>query len=112
MYQCLFYLQYLVIAGVSCIEAESDKILRDIVVELRSKLPLHSVLPSEKIFVPTYGDNSNCLPECTLHVDAFLYDDDDVEELVEQGQISRNFCCDCGSRKTTPFSKYLKCYDE
>jgi hypothetical protein len=45
------------------------------------------------------------MPECTLHVDAFLYDDDSIEELTEHGLLARNYCRDCGSRKTEPLGK-------
>ncbi|KAF4525802.1 hypothetical protein B566_EDAN009910 [Ephemera danica] len=79
-------------ASLSSNETKAEAVLHSIVVELRSQLPADSVLPSETLLVPTHGDNSDCLPECTLHVDAFLYDEDDVEELVDQGKISRNFC--------------------
>ncbi|XP_040189172.1 uncharacterized protein LOC120920870 isoform X2 [Rana temporaria] len=38
----------------------------------------------------------------TLHVDAFLYDDDTVDALCEEGKMSRIYCMSCGSRKTAP----------
>ena len=42
----------------------------------------------------------------TTHIDAFLYEDDDViDDLVDQGQMSRNYCLECGSHSTAPLSK-------
>lgn len=41
----------------------------------------------------------------TLHVDAFLYDDDTVDALCEEGKMSRNYCMSCGSRKTAPLGE-------
>ena len=41
----------------------------------------------------------------TVHVDAFLYDDEDIDRLCDEGRMSRNYCCDCGSHNTAPLSK-------
>ncbi|XP_075699796.1 uncharacterized protein LOC142664529 isoform X3 [Rhinoderma darwinii] len=38
----------------------------------------------------------------TLHVDAFLYNDDAIDSLCEEGKMSRNYCMSCGSTKTAP----------
>jgi len=38
-------------------------------------------------------------------VDGFLFDDDDIEELCEQGVIHRNYCADCHSQNIKPLSK-------
>ncbi|XP_061223556.1 uncharacterized protein LOC133219918 isoform X5 [Neopsephotus bourkii] len=35
-----------------------------------------------------------------IHVDAFLYDDDFVDSLCEEGKMSRSYCTECGSYKT------------
>ena len=40
-------------------------------------------------------------PENTVHVDGFLYDDDEVDRLCDEGKMSRAVCSDCGSRNTT-----------
>ena len=34
----------------------------------------------------------------TVNVDGFLFDDDDIDELCEQGVIHRNYCADCHSK--------------
>lgn len=49
--------------------------------------------------------DSDCNPNTTVHVDSFLYDEDDIDELVEQGAMSRNYCRACGSHLTAPLSK-------
>lgn len=35
-----------------------------------------------------------------VHIDAFLYDDDFVDTMCEEGRMSRNYCTECGSYKT------------
>jgi hypothetical protein len=59
--------------------------------------------------------NGDCDPSTTIHVDAFLYDDDLVDELCDQEKLPRNYCVSCGSKNTKPLSKclivppFLKC---
>lgn len=62
------------------------------------------VLPSENIIHPTRGENADCSPETTAHVDAFLYNDNDIDQLVEEGKLSRNYCRTCGSRDVAPLT--------
>ncbi|XP_011310923.1 uncharacterized protein [Fopius arisanus] len=76
--------------------------LRKIVEEIRDKIPLNAILPSENIQLPTKGPNDDCDPKITVHVDGFLYEDDDIEDLVKEGKMSRNYCKDCGSKNTSP----------
>lgn len=40
-----------------------------------------------------------------IHVDAFLYDDDVVDSLCEEGKMSRSYCTECGSYKTASLGK-------
>lgn len=40
-----------------------------------------------------------------IHVDAFLYDDDVVDSLCEEGKMSRSYCTECGSYKTAALGK-------
>eukprot|EP00112_Aurelia_sp_Birch-Aquarium-sp1_P012207 Seg2566.1 transcript_id=Seg2566.1/GoldUCD/mRNA.D3Y31 product="hypothetical protein" protein_id=Seg2566.1/GoldUCD/D3Y31 len=53
---------------------------------------------------PIEGDGKTELSEVTLHIDAFLYDDEDIDSLVDRGLLSRNFCADCKSLNTQPIS--------
>ena len=32
------------------------------------------------------------------HVDAFVYDDDDLDIACAQGKLSRSYCAKCGSK--------------
>lgn len=42
-----------------------------------------------------------------MHVDAFLYDEETIDCLCEEGKMSRNFCLSCGSHKTAPMGNYF-----
>lgn len=66
---------------------------------LRDKLPVEATLPSECIRHPTSGDDAGLSAENCVHVDSFLYDEDDEEQLVKEGLLARSYCLDCGSRK-------------
>lgn len=44
-------------------------------------------------------------PEPTIHVDAFLYDEDFIDSLCDEGRMSRNYCTVCGSRQTAPLGR-------
>ncbi|KAK2879075.1 hypothetical protein Q8A67_019866 [Cirrhinus molitorella] len=39
-------------------------------------------------------------PHPTVHIDAFLYDEEAVDSLCEEGKMSRNYCLNCGSHRT------------
>lgn len=43
----------------------------------------------------------------TVHVDAFLYDDEIIDSLCEEGKMSRNYCLTCGSHQTAPLGKHV-----
>lgn len=45
-------------------------------------------------------------PEPTVHVDAFLYDEDFIDSLCEEGKMSRNYCMVCGSHQTAPLGRH------
>nr|XP_029532053.1 uncharacterized protein LOC115139017 isoform X2 [Oncorhynchus nerka] len=73
-------------------------ILQSISEDLRACLPLEAVLSSESLAIQKTQQN----PQPTLHVDAFLYDEDTVDTLCEEGKMSRNYCLNCGTRRTAP----------
>ncbi|XP_029972971.1 uncharacterized protein LOC115406859 isoform X2 [Salarias fasciatus] len=73
-------------------------ILQNIADDLRTRLPLNAMLPSET----SAHLKMQQRPRPTVHVDAFLYDEDQVDSLCEDGTLSRTFCQSCGSTKTTP----------
>lgn len=43
----------------------------------------------------------------TVHVDAFLYDEDQVDSLCEDGTMSRSYCLACGSCKTARLGEII-----
>ncbi|KAI9498183.1 hypothetical protein BDB00DRAFT_755319 [Zychaea mexicana] len=40
----------------------------------------------------------------TVHVDGFLFTEDDVDDLCDKGKLSRNYCLDCKSRNVKPLN--------
>ncbi|XP_037287484.2 uncharacterized protein LOC119180394 [Rhipicephalus microplus] len=84
--------------------AEAHHKMRQIAEYLRPMVPVNAVFPSESILVPKQGENADCDPATTVHVDAFLYDDEAIDELVEQGRLSRSYCKACGSHDTAPLT--------
>lgn len=45
-----------------------------------------------------------CQPSTTVHVDSFLYSDEDIDRLCDEGKMSRNYCRQCGSHNTAPLT--------
>ncbi|XP_060031410.1 uncharacterized protein LOC103119904 isoform X2 [Erinaceus europaeus] len=76
----------------------NDIILKNIAEDLRSCLPLETMLSSEHLALQKIQQQ----PEPTVHVDAFLYDEDFIDSLCEEGKMSRNYCVVCGSHQTAP----------
>ncbi|XP_023370161.1 uncharacterized protein LOC111726038 [Otolemur garnettii] len=75
-----------------------DIILKSIAEDLRNHLPLEAMLSSEQLALQKMQQQ----PDPTVHVDAFLYDEDFIDSLCEEGKMSRNYCMVCGSHKTAP----------
>ncbi|XP_077293065.1 uncharacterized protein LOC143916056 [Arctopsyche grandis] len=73
---------------------EIEKKLDSIVKQLLKTMPSDAILPSENICGPTSGPNSDCDMKHTLHVDEFLYDDDDLEKHFFE---KIKYCEDCES---------------
>ncbi|CAB1416289.1 unnamed protein product [Pleuronectes platessa] len=72
--------------------------LRSIADDLRTSLPPDAMLPSE--VAAHHKMQQRARP--TVHVDAFLYEDEQVDALCEEGTMSRTFCLACGSQRTAP----------
>ena len=53
------------------------------------------------------AESENVSADSVFHLDAFLYDDELEQRLVEEGAIPRALCNKCGSRDTTPISKFI-----
>ncbi|XP_007436859.2 uncharacterized protein LOC103058005 isoform X1 [Python bivittatus] len=75
-----------------------DIVLRSIAEDIRHRLPVEAVLNSEHNALQKLHEQT--VP--TIHVDAFLYDDDCIDSLCEEGKMSRNYCVACGSHQTAP----------
>jgi len=84
--------------------ASANDVFQDIKDHLRTKLPTHATLESENIMFPTVGEDAKLNSNNTVHVDAFLYDEEEEEKLVEEGLLTRAFCRDCGSKNTEQFT--------
>ena len=95
--------------------ANAEVIMRAAAEDIRNKLPIDAVLKSETILVPEAtaataavagANDADAEAETSLafdaatsvHVDSFLYDDDAIDDLVEEGKFSRHYCTKCMSR--------------
>ncbi|XP_063040460.1 uncharacterized protein zgc:109986 [Engraulis encrasicolus] len=73
-------------------------ILQNIAEDLKTCMPLEAMFSTETLAIQRTQQNV----KPTVHVDAFLYDDDAVDSLCEEGKMSRNYCLSCGSQRTAP----------
>ncbi|XP_041352005.1 uncharacterized protein LOC121370677 isoform X2 [Gigantopelta aegis] len=85
-------------------EENADKIIKNIQDELRHCLPVDAISDTERIVFPTSGPNADCDSSTTVHVDAFLFEEDIIDQLVDEGRLSRNYCTKCGSREVKPLT--------
>ncbi|PRP88135.1 hypothetical protein PROFUN_04226 [Planoprotostelium fungivorum] len=77
----------------------ADDVMDDIVAELRKLVPAIAEAPGEKIFIPKTEGFRGYTKKNTIHIDDFLYPtDEDIDMLCEEGELSRSYCGDCGSR--------------
>ncbi|XP_076442982.1 uncharacterized protein LOC143281619 [Babylonia areolata] len=81
-----------------------DVILDNIRETLRDSLPVSAITSTETILHPTVGPNSKMNKKHTVHVDAFLYDDELLDELCDSGKLSRNYCTSCGCQDVRPLT--------
>ena len=68
------------------------QILESIAEKLREVVPSCGVLESESIV--------NLDDPKTEHIDAFLFPDDVLDDLCDEGKMSRHYCLNCGCKKT------------
>ncbi|XP_034965317.1 uncharacterized protein LOC118082268 [Zootoca vivipara] len=78
--------------------SNDDIILRSIAEDLRDCLPKEAMLSSEHLALQKLQQQT----KPTVHIDAFLYDDDCIDSLCEEGKMSRYYCLMCGSHRTAP----------
>lgn len=82
----------------------AEKRLKKIAKDIKRIIPLQGVLDTEKIRHPEEGKGLACQPSTTVHVDSFLYSDEDIDRLCDEGKMSRNYCKQCGSHDTAPLT--------
>ncbi|SAM09844.1 hypothetical protein [Absidia glauca] len=75
-----------------------------IIQDLRTKVPLSAEAPGEQTVIPKTEDFADYTNDNTVHVDGFLFSEEDVDELCDQGKLSRNYCLDCNSKKVAPLN--------
>ncbi|XP_046873606.1 uncharacterized protein zgc:109986 [Hypomesus transpacificus] len=73
-------------------------LLQSISEDLRTCLPMEATLSSESLAI----EKTQHCAHPTIHVDAFLYDEEAVDTLCQEGKMSRNYCLSCGSHGTAP----------
>ncbi|GAB5585498.1 hypothetical protein Unana1_00398 [Umbelopsis nana] len=78
--------------------------LGKIITDLRKKVPVSAEAPSEVISIPKTEEYEGYTEGNTVHVDGFLFTEDDVDDLCDQGKLSRNYCVDCKSRNVKPLN--------
>ncbi|KAI7823598.1 hypothetical protein BC939DRAFT_160963 [Gamsiella multidivaricata] len=78
--------------------------LNKIIEDLRERLPVNAEAPSEEITIPGSEEFEGYTKDNVVHVDGFLYTEDDVDELCDAGTLSRNYCQKCGSKDTKPLN--------
>jgi len=77
-----------------------DIIKGAIIPELRKLVPVDGQAPDETIYIPKNEEYKEYSEENTIHVDQFLYEnDEDIDELEEAGLLSRVYCKKCKSRE-------------
>ncbi|GJJ76843.1 hypothetical protein EMPS_09202 [Entomortierella parvispora] len=78
--------------------------LNKIIQDLRDKLPINAEAPNEQVTIPKSEEFEGYTKDNVVHVDGFLYTEDDVDELCDSGKLSRNICLKCGSKDTKPLN--------
>eukprot|EP00771_Trimastix_marina_P003194 gnl/Trimastix_PCT/4405.p1 GENE.gnl/Trimastix_PCT/4405~~gnl/Trimastix_PCT/4405.p1 ORF type:complete len:391 (+),score=62.50 gnl/Trimastix_PCT/4405:53-1225(+) len=92
---------------------EAQKVVRDevkeirmqaIIMRLRSKFTFSGCAPDEQFTPPTTGELSEVDALNTVVVDSFLYDEEDMQDLWDEGQLPQNHCLTCHSREIQPLN--------
>ena len=92
--------------------SDIDNKLESIIGRIRNYLGenYESIDPNEQINIPNIdqysGYTSNYFQiikdKNTLNVDSFLYSEDDLDVLVDEGKLFRNICLECSSVNIEP----------
>lgn len=91
-----------------------EKEMMDEIVEmLRKEFPLSNTCSVDSkgehsaSDVDAHGESAmfrGCTDKDTVPVDAFLYDDDAIDDACDAGTFSRHYCAACGSRDVRPLN--------
>lgn len=77
--------------------SNSDNKLTEIVQFLRKALPISALAPEESMSIPKGVQYEGYTEKNTLHVDEFLYTDEEAQELTNAGLLPQDYCGECGS---------------
>jgi soluble cytochrome b562 len=85
-------------------KVDKDAVIEQVMASIKTYLGpnILALDPEESITIPDSEEFVDFNEGNTIHVDGFLYDDDDVDALVDEGKIKRNQCLSCGSLETVP----------
>ena len=83
-------------------EETADAAYEALRVHLRVAVPQEGVAADETITLPGTGAFAGDTATNSRCVDAFLYDDDHLESLADDGRFSFHYCGACGSRDARP----------
>ncbi|KAF7731840.1 hypothetical protein EC973_007671 [Apophysomyces ossiformis] len=75
-----------------------------IIKDLRTRVSISAEAPGEKTMIPQSKEYADYNEKNTVHVDGFLFSEEDVDELCDEGKLSRNYCLDCQSRNVAPLN--------
>ncbi|KAI8976430.1 hypothetical protein BDB01DRAFT_853071 [Pilobolus umbonatus] len=75
-----------------------------IIKDLRTKVPVSAEAPGEKTAIPDTPEFKGYTDKNTVHVDGFLFSEEDIDDLCDEGKMSRNYCLDCQSRNVAPLN--------
>jgi len=91
--------------GNSIAERKKQRMLEKIRKIIRPLVPPDALAPNEKDLMPSSLAFEGYTLQNTLHVDAFLYNDDEIiDEYCDKGFLARDYCSKCGSRELLPLN--------
>lgn len=94
-------------------EEKEEEMMDEIVETLRKEFPLSNGCSVDAkgehsaSDVDAHGESEmfrGCTAKDTVPVDAFLYDDDAIDDACDAGTFSRHYCAACGSRDVRPLN--------
>jgi len=89
----------------SIAERKKQRVLEKIRTTLRGSLPQFALAPNEADLMPTSLAFEGYTTQNTIHVDSFLFPDDEIiDEYCEKGLLARDFCTKCGGRDIQPLN--------